>query len=158
MKKIKMIAAIASNNGIGYKTKIPWHIPEDFKLFKETTLGNVLIMGLTTYHSIGKALPGRTTIVLSKDPVELPDALVAYSIPEAVEKAQELEGEVFVAGGASVYHAMIEQADELYISHVKGEYEADTFFPDIKDDEWIAVEEKEYDNFTFKRYERRKRA
>ena len=150
-----MIAAIAENNGIGYKTKIPWHIPEDFKVFKETTLGNIIIMGLTTYYSIGKALPGRTTIVLSKDPVEIEGVEVTYSIPEALEKAEEFSGDLFIAGGASVYHAFISDADELYISHVKGTYEADTFFPEIKKEEWEVIDEKEYSEFTFKHYRRK---
>lgn len=155
MKKVKMIAAIAENNGIGYKTKIPWHLPEDFKLFKETTLGNVIIMGLTTYQSIGKPLPGRHTIVLSLEPVDIPGVDVALSIPEALAKAEKYDGDLYVCGGASVYRAFIDKAQELLISHVKGKYEADTFFPKIEEKEWAVAEEEPYEHFTFKRYVRR---
>lgn len=131
-----MIAAIATKDrAIGFQNQLLWHIPEDFKHFKETTLGHVIIMGENTYRSIGRPLPNRTNIVLSQDKGFAPEGCsVVRSVEEALEKARSVEKEeVFVCGGASVYRQFFPYADRLYLTLVEGEYEADTFFPDYGD-------------------------
>jgi dihydrofolate reductase len=114
------IAAVARNRGIGLANKLPWRIPEDFAFFKATTMGQILLMGRKTYESIGRPLPGRTTVVLSRSGFTAPGVITAASWEEAaqVEPGKTL----FLAGGAALY--------ELILTHVPLEPEADAFFPD----------------------------
>ncbi len=130
--KISIICAIAENRAIGKNNKLLWHIKKDFQYFKEKTLGHVIAMGQKTYESIGKPLPGRTTIVISNDESFNPEGIiVTRSIEEGLEKAKELEKEeVFICGGASIYAQTINLADKLYLTIVEKEFDADTFFPD----------------------------
>lgn len=128
-----MIAAIAKKDrAIGFKNALLWHIPEDFKHFKETTSGHTIVMGENTFKSIGKPLPNRTNIVLSIDPEFHPEGvIVVRSIDEALEKARETEPEeVFICGGASVYRQFLPFAERLYLTLVEGDFEADTYFPE----------------------------
>ncbi len=131
--RISMIAAVArKNRAIGKDNHLLWHIPEDFKHFKDTTSGHAIIMGENTFHSIGKPLPNRTNIVLSQTDGFAPEGVVVVrSIDEALEAAKEFEAEeVFVCGGASVYKQFLPMVDRLYLTLVEGDFEADTFFPD----------------------------
>jgi len=130
--KISMICAIAENRAIGKNNELLWHIPEDFKHFKEITDGHAMIMGQKTYESIGRPLPNRTNIVLTKDKdFNAEGVVVCYSIPEALKKAEDTgEKEVFIIGGGSIYAQFIDLADKLYLTIVEGNFEADTFFPD----------------------------
>ncbi len=127
-----MISAIAENRAIGKNNQLLWHIPEDFKHFKETTTGHAMIMGQKTFESIGKPLPNRTNIVLTNDKnFKVEGVVISYSIPEALKKAEETgEQEVFIIGGGSIYKQFIDLADKLYLTVVEGNFEADTFFPD----------------------------
>lgn len=150
-----IIAAIADNNVIGNKGEIPWHISEDFKQFKAHTKDQVILMGLNTFRSLGnKPLPDRVNIVLTNEPIDRDDIVEVHSIEEGIDKAKSYGKEIFICGGGMVYKSFMPLADKLYISHVKGEYEGDTFFPEIEKDKWIAVGKKEYDEFTFVEYER----
>lgn len=131
-----MISAIGrKDRAIGFQNALLWHIPEDFKYFKETTSGHVVIMGENTYWSIGRPLPNRTNIILSIDPNFSPEGcLIVRSIEEALEKAKEVEQEeIFIIGGASVYRQFLPFADRLYLTLVEGDFEADTFFPDYSE-------------------------
>lgn len=131
--RISIIAAIArEDRAIGLKNQLLWHIPKDFKYFKECTAGHVIIMGENTYRSIGRSLPDRTNIVLSLDEYFTPEGcVVVRSIEEALTKAREVEKEeIFVIGGASIYQQFLPFADRLYLTLVDGQYEADTFFPE----------------------------
>jgi len=130
--KISMISAIAENRAIGKNNQLLWHIPEDFKHFKEITTGHAMIMGQKTFESIGKPLPNRTSIVITNDPnFKAEGVIICYSIPEALKKAKEVEkDEVFVIGGGSIYKQFIDLVDKLYLTIVEGNFEADTFFPD----------------------------
>jgi dihydrofolate reductase len=130
--KISIICAIAENLAIGKNNQLLWHIPEDFKHFKDITSGHVIIMGQKTFESIGKPLPNRTTIVLSGDPLfNRSDVVIARSFDEVFEKTRELEKEeAFICGGGMVYKQTIGLADKLYLTIVEGNFEADTFFPD----------------------------
>lgn len=137
---ISMIVALATGTrAIGLGNALLWDIPEDMAHFKRTTTGHAVIMGERTYASIGRALPNRVNIVLSKDPSfaqALPaGVLVAGSIDEALALAREQEQEeVFVIGGGQVYTQFLPLADKLYVTEVAGDFEADTFFPEYKND------------------------
>lgn len=130
--KISIICAIASNRAIGKNNQLLWHIKKDFQHFKEKTLGHVIVMGQKTYESIGKPLPGRTTVVISNNLTFAPEGVtVTRSIKEGLEKAMELEKEeVFICGGASIYAQTIDLADKLYLTVIEKEFDADTFFPE----------------------------
>jgi dihydrofolate reductase len=132
-----VVAAVADNGVIGAAGGIPWRIPEDFAHFKRVTLGHTLVMGRATYDSIGRALPGRATIVLTRDPSwSAPDVSVARSLEEALALA---DGEVMVAGGAAVYAATLPIADALVLTEVRLSPEGDTFFPDWDRSAWVEV-------------------
>ena len=135
---------------IGADGGIPWHLPEDFAHFKATTLGHTLVMGRATYESIGRPLPGRTTIVVTRDPRWSTDGvLVAHSLEEALALA---EGDVFVAGGATVYEAALPYADVQLISEVDLEPEGDTFYPPVDQVRWIEAERTAHDGFEVVRW------
>lgn len=141
---ITMIAAVARNGTIGADGAMPWHLPEDFKRFKAITMGHTLIMGRRTYESIGRALPGRRTIVITRDPNwSAPDAAVVHSIDDAIEVALDhhttadgVPETLMVLGGGEIYRQLMPRADRLEITHVDVEVEGDTRFPDIDPAIW----------------------
>ena len=130
MSPFKAIAAMSENRVIGRGNEIPWHIPEDFKWFKETTMGHVLVMGRRTFESIGKALPGRETMVLTRGDFSHPDVTVIRSLDEVMPS---LEGrDCFIAGGAQVYEQALPRCSDLFLTLVKREVEGDVFFPEFE--------------------------
>jgi dihydrofolate reductase len=150
--RISMISAIArKDRAIGFQNALLWHIPEDFKHFKETTSGHAVIMGENTYKSIGRPLPNRTNIVLSIDEHFSPEGcVIVRSIEEALEKAREVEQEeIFIIGGASIYRQFLPYADRLYLTLVEGDFEADTFFPEYSEFK-KEISREECDNKTFR--------
>ena len=141
-----MIAAVAENRVIGNKNTIPWHLPADFKYFKETTLGKTIVLGLNTFKSIGeKPLPGRKHIILSNDPsyITQKDCVVAHSIDEVVAMVKNVP-EVFICGGASVYKQFLPLAQRLYITEVHASPEGDTYFPEVDKEEWNEVKREDH--------------
>ncbi|WP_300404027.1 dihydrofolate reductase [Nocardioides sp.] len=155
--KVIAIAAVARNGVIGADGSIPWHLPEDFAHFKRTTLGHTLLMGRATYDSIGRPLPGRATIVLTRDPAWSPGddrVLVARSVDEALTLANDLAGDLYVAGGAAVYEALDPFLDEQIISEVDLEPEGDTHHPGVDTDRWDEAERASYDGFDVVRWVR----
>lgn len=159
MTKISMIVAAAENNVIGKDNKMPWHIPEDFKYFKANTLGKPCIMGRKTFESIydmlGKALPDRPSIVISRSGFEHDEATSATSIPEAIEKAKEFgSDEVMIIGGATIYEQALEQADRIYLTRVNQSPEGDAFFPDLDENIWEEISRDDHDGFSFLVFER----
>lgn len=152
MKELNLIAAVADNYVIGANGKMPWHISEDFKLFKKNTVGSAIIMGSTTYQSIGKPLPDRLNIVLSRSMEQLPGIIIARNLDEAIHIAEQERDSAFVIGGSKVYSDVVDRINFAYISHVKGHFEGDTFFPKVDFSTWNIVDEQEYDAFTFKKY------
>jgi dihydrofolate reductase len=141
-----MIAAVAENRVIGNKNTIPWHLPADFKYFKEITSGKTIVMGLNTFNSIGgKPLPGRKHIILNNDLSYVPpeDCQVAHSIEESLELMKS-EEEVFICGGASIYKQFLPMAQKLYITEVHANPEGDTYFPEINKGEWNEVKREDY--------------
>lgn len=130
--KISMIAAMAKNRVIGLDSKMPWHLPADLQFFKKVTLGKPIIMGRKTYSSIGRPLPGRLNIVLSKDPSLLIEGVTCVQTIDQALKLVALEPEVMIIGGATIYGQFLELADRLYLSFIDLEIKGDTYFPDYK--------------------------
>lgn len=137
-QRLTLVAAVADNGVIGDSGDIPWRIPADFAHFKALTLGHVLVMGRATYDSIGRPLPGRTTIVLTRDPHwQAPGVLVAGSLEEALDLAGDLPGEVFVAGGAAVYAQALDRADAQVLTEVHLSPAGDTRYPEFDRTRWV---------------------
>ena len=157
-KRIVLVAAVARNGVIGNGPDIPWKIPGEQAEFKRLTTGHTLLMGRATYESIGRPLPGRTTIVLTRDPAWTADGvLVAHSLTEALAQAALLPGEVIVAGGAQVYAEALPMAAEQIISEVPLSPEGDAFYPPIDRAVWEEVEREPhvgYERVTWLRRER----
>lgn len=144
---ISMIAAIGSNHEIGYKNQLLWHIPKDMQHFKKYTTGKAVLMGRNTLDSLGRLLPNRTNIVLSSDP-NLPDGGIHASSLEHVLDLSGKYDELVVIGGQSVYHQMMPHCTKLVITHVYGEFLADTHFPPIDPEVWrVNTEVTWYDGF-----------
>ncbi len=137
--RISIVVAIGAgklhNHVIGLENKLLWHIPEDLKRFKALTLGHPLVMGRKTFDSIvsytGKALPGRTNIVITRDPNwSFEGALVVHSLEEGIQKASELDQEeIFVGGGSQIYEQALPQVDRLYLTLIESDLEGDSYFP-----------------------------
>lgn len=137
--KISLIVAMASNQAIGLKNKMPWHLSADLKKFKQITMGSPILMGRKTFESIGKPLPGRTNIIISRnESYQQSGCLVFNTIDQALAACHE-HNEIFIIGGATFYHAMLPRADALYLTEIKQDFAGDTFFPDINKDEWKEV-------------------
>ena len=140
MKKC-IIVAVADNWGIGVNNDLPWHISEDLQYFKAVTKGYPVIMGRSTYFSIGRPLPGRKNIVLNLGGDPIPEVTCVYSFDEAYAAAAETgKDKCFIIGGASVYRAALNDMDRLYITHVHTEVKnADVFFPEIDPEIWERI-------------------
>lgn len=161
---ISIIVAIAENNAIGRQGQLLCHLPDDLKHFKQLTSGHTVIMGERTWDSLpNKPLPNRRNIVLTDQPHKtFSGAHTAYSIPEAIALLNSSE-EAFIIGGGMVYKQFFDHADRLYITHIHHTWDdADTFFPDIHQQQWLTVAEEEHpaDNkhpyrFTFTEYRRK---
>ncbi len=141
MAEICIIAAMGENRVIGSAGKIPWHLPADFKHFKDLTMGHPVIMGRKTFESIGKPLPGRMNIVITHDLGYKAEGIsVAHSLQEAMRFAEDsISGEgnkVFILGGAQIYAMALPAADKLFITNVHGTFAGDAFFPEIDPEMW----------------------
>lgn len=121
------IAAMAENRVIGKDGTIPWRVPEDFRWFARKTMGGTLVMGRKTFESIGRALPGRTTVVVSKTAGQIEGAIVVRSLEEI--RPEDYPGPVFIAGGGQIYEEMLPKCSDVFLSIIPGTYEGDTFFP-----------------------------
>ena len=128
----RAIAAMAENRVIGNQNTIPWHLPEDFKWFKKTTMGQTLLMGRKTFDSIGRPLPGRQTIILSRNQLSIPDTVTVNKI-ESIETVATSDT-IWVAGGSEIYQLMLPKCTDLYLSRVHQKPEGDTFFPKFEND------------------------
>ena len=127
----RAIAAMAENRVIGNRNTIPWHLPEDFKWFKNTTMGATLLMGRKTFESIGRPLPGRQTIILSRSQFSIPNTVTVQTI-DSIE-AVATSDTIWVAGGAEIYQLMLPKCSDLYITRVHQKPDGDTFFPKFED-------------------------
>ncbi len=137
--KVSMIVAASANNVIGADGGLPWHLSEDLRRFKEITMGKPMIMGRLTYETIGKALPGRRSIVLTRQADYQPAGVDVASTPEAALQLAGDVDEVMIIGGARVYEKFLPMSERIYLTRVHAEVEGDTFFPEIREDEWRIV-------------------
>lgn len=160
---ISIIAAIGKNNELGKKNQLLWNLPADMKHFKETTTGHTVIMGQKTYESIGKALPNRRNIVLTREKDFKAEGVeISDSLEKTIASFQDSDEEVFIIGGGQIYKQSFDLADKLYITHVDmTDEDADTFFPEIIPIVWNEVSHEEHKkddknpyNYTFSVYEK----
>ncbi len=160
---ITLIVAASENHVIGKDNGMPWHLPNDFKYFKKTTLEHSVVMGRKTYDSIGKALPDRRNIVISRDSSYQPeDVDVANSIQEVFSSCRD-EREIFIIGGANIYAQFLPLADRVLLTRVHTHIEGDAYFPDLDPLQWDMTaeekhmaDEKHAFNYSFQVYERKK--
>jgi dihydrofolate reductase len=146
----KSIAAMSENRVIGYRNKLPWHIPEDLKWLKEATVGAAIVMGRKTFESAGKPYPGRENIVISRTVTEIPGCVVLPSL-DAME-SYETDRPIWIFGGAEIYAQAMDRTSELYLTLVKGTFEGDTFFPPFEDQFILAETLREEPTFKILKY------
>jgi len=128
------------NRVIGKANKLPWHLPADLAFFKRVTLGHPIIMGRKTFEAIGRVLPGRDNIILTKDSrYTVEGCRVIHSIEEILKIDEQNNDELFVIGGAEIFKAVFPFADRLYITLIEEEFEGDTYFPEYNNDEWQLI-------------------
>lgn len=151
---INLIVAVADNNLIGDGDKLPWSNSEDLKEFKRLTSNNVVIMGKNTFKSIGKPLPNRINIVISRYYFKTDGVIYASSLEEAINKAKEYDKEIFIIGGAIVYSQSFDIVDRMYISHIPGNFKGDKFFPKFDNEEWEIDQTIKFNTFEQKIYRR----
>jgi dihydrofolate reductase len=142
--QISILVAVSENNVIGYKNKIPWHLPGDLKRFKDLTMGHWILMGRKTFESIGKALPGRTNAVITGNSEYIASGCKIFaSIKEAVACARENgESEVFIIGGEKIYQEALPLCKRIYLTRVQAQIEGDVFFPSVEWKEWKILQEE----------------
>ncbi len=153
MPNFAAIAAMSENRVIGSGNRIPWHLPEDFRFFKATTMGHVLVMGRKTFESIGRPLPGRATLVLSRSGFSHPGVQTIASLDQLPALAGDRQA--FVCGGADIYHQALPLCSDLYLTHVKRTVEGDAFFPPFEDSFEPAETLQDNADFRIVRYRRR---
>lgn len=147
---VAIIVAAAKNRVIGHHNAMPWYLPEELQHFKRTTLGKPLVMGRNTFESIGRPLPGRTNIVISRNPAFThPGIKVAASLEEALKLADNqaiIDGseEIMVMGGGQIYQQAFSYASRLYLTEVDAAPEGDTWFPEVREDEWLETSRDVY--------------
>jgi len=138
MPRLSIIAAMDRNRLIGNNNELPWHLPADLKHFRETTMGKPIIMGRKTWESLGRALPGRTNIVITRNTgYKAEGATVVHSLDDAIHAAGDVD-EAMIIGGANLYAQALPKADRLYLTEVDGEFEGDAWFPAIDESRWRA--------------------
>jgi dihydrofolate reductase len=166
--RIAMIAGVAENGVIGSQQTIPWRVPSDMAFFKKTTMGKPVVMGRKQYETVGKPLPGRTNIVITRQQGYQPEGvLVVPSIDAALAKAREIAqadgvDEIMIIGGGEIYAQLLERADRLYITHLDLSPVGDVLFPALRHEDWTVVDlpevtpsPKDEATYRVKVYERR---
>lgn len=161
--KITLIVAKAENNVIGNDNQLIWHLPNDLKRFKALTTGHPILMGRKTYDSIGRPLPNRTNIVITRNSEWNQEGiLTADSLEKAIEIAQEIDSEIFIIGGGNIYEQALNFADVLEVTEVHQDFKGDTKFPEIDGNNWKETfrekhpkDEKHSIEYSFVRYERK---
>ncbi|CAH2715540.1 IS1595 family transposase ISSsu9 [Neobacillus rhizosphaerae] len=160
---ISFIVAMDENNVIGKDNQLPWHLPEDLKFFKKITLGHPIAMGRKTHESIGRVLPGRENIVITRQQdYQSEECTIFYSVEEFVKYCRNQNDEIFVIGGAEIFKETFPFAECLYITLIHKEFEGDTFFPEFFQTKWELVssekgiknEKNPYD-YEFRKYKRK---
>lgn len=161
--RISCIVATAKNNVIGKDNDIPWYLPADLKYFKKRTTSHHILMGRNCYRSIGKPLPSRTNIIITRDPFFISsNCLVCHSIEEGILAAKENgEEELFIIGGGTIYDQTKDLWERLYLTELDLQVDGDVFFPDVNLDEWKLIseeshepDEKNHYRYTFKVFDK----
>jgi dihydrofolate reductase len=159
---ITLIAAVAQNNALGKDNQLLWHLPDDFKRFKNITSGHYIIMGRKTFDSFPKPLPNRTHVIITRQKEYKPEGcIVVNSLEEAIQSCPKQE-DIFIIGGGEIYKQSIAIADKIDITRVHNSFEADTFFPEIEIEKWQLIFEEYHSkderhdfDFTFQTYVRK---
>lgn len=155
-QRVVLVAAVADNGVIGRDGDIPWRIPEDMRHFREVTTGHTVVMGRVTFESIGRPLPNRTNVVITRDPRWRAEGVtVARSIDEALAVAESAPGDVMVMGGAQIYEATMLLADVQILTEVHQTPEGDTYYPDFDRAEWQETRREPHEGYDFVWLERR---
>lgn len=142
--RISVIAAMAANRVIGQNNRLPWHLPEDLQHFKALTMGHHIVMGRKTYASIGKPLPGRTTVIVTRNmDYAVPGSIAVNSIDAAVAACHG-DSEIFFVGGAEIYAQALPIADRLYLTEIKRDFPGDAFFPAFDPADWREVSREKH--------------
>jgi dihydrofolate reductase len=161
---LSLLLAASENNVIGKNNQLPWHLPDDLKYFKNLTWGLPILMGRKTFDSIGKPLPGRKSIVITRDQNWRHDGVaVVHSVEDATRKAESFGAkEIFVIGGAEIFHATLPSANRIYLTRIHHEFDGDVFFPEIDTHNWectssrfCAADEKNAFDHTYQVWERK---
>jgi len=140
---VSIIVAIGENNAIGKNNQLLWHMPNDLKHFKDVTSGSTIIMGRKTFDSVGKPLPKRRNIVVTRQDITIPGCEVVKSIEDGLALCKG-EDEVFIGGGAEIYKLAMHLTDRIYLTIIHKSFDADTFFPEIERKEWKEVSREDY--------------
>ena len=134
--RVSILVAYDRNRAIGYQNKLPWHLPEDLRRFKSLTIGHHIVMGRKTYESIGKPLPGRTNVVITRELGYLAEgSIVVDTLERALECAKD-DSEIFIIGGAQIFVQMLPFVDRIYATEIDAAFEADTYFPEFDRASW----------------------
>jgi dihydrofolate reductase len=145
---LSILVAMAKNRVIGKDNTLPWQLPPDLKRFKQLTMGHHIVMGRKTYESIGRPLPGRTSIIITRQPdYQVPGAIVVASIDQALKvssEGQEIGQEIFVIGGAEIYQQALELCQRIYITEIQQEFDGDTLFPELNQQEWREISREKH--------------
>jgi len=160
---ISFIVAMDQNRVIGKDNQLPWHLPADLKFFKKVTVGHPIAMGRKTHESIGKPLPGRKNIIVTRNlDYQSEGCTVIHSVEELMQYVKQKDKEVFVIGGAQLFNQLFPVADRLYITEIEFEFEGDTYFPEFTDSEWTLTtreqgvkDEKNPYDYSFNIYDRK---
>jgi dihydrofolate reductase len=153
---VTLVAAVGANGVIGRDGGLPWHLPDDLRHLKRLTRGHVLVMGRRTYDSIGKPLPERTTIVVTRQPDwRAEGVLTAAGVTDALARAAEIDDQVYVLGGEEIFRLSMPEADTMVISEVDARPDGDTVFPPVDWAAWREVSREPYDGFEVVTYTRR---
>ena len=141
--KIFLIAAMASNRVIGLENRLPWHLPADLRRFKQLTMGHTVVMGRKTFDSIGRPLPGRSNVVVTRQEGYAPQGVrVVHSIEEALRTSQG--DEIFVAGGGDIFQQVLPVADRLYLTIIEEAFPGDAYFPEYDESQWRLVDREDH--------------
>lgn len=154
---LAIVVAMTAQRVIGCGDELPWQIPEDLALFRRLTLGNTVVMGHGTYRAIGRPLEKRNNLILSRTLTQVRGAIVCSSFRQALSQASELARPVFFIGGASIYRRALPVVERLHVSWIKTAYAGDRYFPDFSLEEWQAIEQRHFPEFTYTCYQRKRR-
>ncbi|MCC9165709.1 dihydrofolate reductase [Pontibacter harenae] len=142
---LAIVVAVADNNVIGKNNQLIWHLPADLRHFKQLTMSHPMLMGRKTFESIGKPLPGRTTIIIThQQDYQQEGCIVTHSVQEAIEQAKKLDETITVVGGAQIYKEILPQIDTVYLTRIHHTFEGDTFFPELNEQEWEEVSREDF--------------